>query len=349
MQLPLRHIVFEVTQECNLSCLYCYNHWRRSGHVPRQTSLKQTQQSLNRLLEKIHFEHITFTGGEPFLAEGLKEFVLKCRMKGKGVTIISNGTIATREDYTLLSGMGVSLFEFPLHAERPDIHDTLTGKAGSFQSVLESIKSLSELNTAVCIVCVLTKQNIEHLQQTLEFASALGIKRFMIARFNIGGRGIENTETLLPSLSALRKAFRIANDFALATKMSISANVCLPHCIIDPKDYPNIPISSCGSDFTKRPITIDSLGNIRMCNHSPVVFGNIHSECMNSVFASEYVKSWQTTCPEYCSNCVQWKMCGGGCRAASEQMGKSVGCEDPIIRFFNCENEKEGPAWPQGN
>jgi radical SAM protein with 4Fe4S-binding SPASM domain len=235
----------------------------------------------------------------------------------------------------MLIDLGVSLFQIPFHSAMPAIHDGLTGSPGSFGKVLESILFLQENKAEICLVCVLTRQNIDLFHQTLETAKNLGIKRFMLARYNIGGRGIENAKNIIPSLSGLCSAFSIANDFVQNNGMRISANVCIPYCIIDPKDYPSIPISSCGSDLTRRPVTIDSFGNIRVCNHSPCIAGNIHSDKVSSIFETEYAKSWQTTHPGYCSECNQWTKCMGGCRAASEQLGRSLESEDPIIKYMN--------------
>jgi radical SAM protein with 4Fe4S-binding SPASM domain len=167
----------------------------------------------------------------------------------------------------------------------------------------------------------------------------------------VGGRGIENAKILLPSLSQLRLAFHTANEFTQVSAMRISANVCVPHCIVDPKDYPNIPISSCASDLTKRPVTIDSFGNFRMCNHSPRILGNIHSAHIGSIFTSDYAKSWQTSCPAYCSCCNLWTQCMGGCRAASEQLGKLLDSEDPIIGLLTCRKDEnlcpKGPFYQE--
>jgi radical SAM protein with 4Fe4S-binding SPASM domain len=335
MKFPIRHIIFEVTHNCNLSCKYCYNHWRRSGSQSLQTTVRETDKTLSNLLKTIDFEHITFTGGEPFLAGGLLELVLKCRMNAKGVTIITNGTVADYKEFKFLIDMGVSLFELPLHSDSMDIHDHMTGHPGSFEKVVESIKMLSELGANICVATVLTKLNIDRFRHTLAFAQQLGIKRLMIARFNIGGRGIENVETLLPSLTDLRGAFCIANEFSQTNGMRISANVCVPLCIIDPGDLPHIPISTCASDAKKRPITLDFSGNFRICNHSPHILGNIHCDSLIDMFDSPYVKSWEVDCPDYCSGCSQWHACRGGCRAASEQTGRTLHAVDPIVEILS--------------
>jgi radical SAM protein with 4Fe4S-binding SPASM domain len=329
------YILFEITQECNLSCIYCYNYWRRPGKTIQQYTFSTVHKTLKKLFQKIDCKHITFTGGEPFLAEGIEELVLQCRMKGKGVTIITNGTVAKQSSYEILKKLGVSLFELPFHSASPETHDSLTNHPGSFQKVLESIKILEELKSELCVVCVLTKSNTSGLRQTLEAAYDYGVKRFMLARYNIGGRGIDHAQDIFPDLQMLRAAFSDANEFARKSHMKISANVCVPFCIIDPEEYPNIPIASCGNIFTKRPITIDASGNMRICNHSPVIIGNIYSDSMQKIAESVYVNSWAITRPTYCQPCTQWEKCLGGCRAASEQSSRSLSCEDPVITLMD--------------
>lgn len=332
MKYPLSNIIFETTKSCNLSCLYCYNHWRTPGNTFEESSDKIRWKTLKKIIRKIDFQRITFTGGEPFLTKDLLEHILYCRMKRKSVNVISNGNIGVNNQYEMINSLGVSLIQFPLLADTACIHDELTGKMGSFNKVIESIKFLSNKKTEICAVFVLTKKNVKFLESTLKFAEKLGVNNFMLARFNIGGNGINNMDKLLVTSKKLNDAFHLADNFAINTKMQITANVCVPYCIINPSDFKKLYISSCGADFKKRPITIDAFGEVRLCNHSPNSIGNIHKNSMKSMFDSSYVKSWEDICPQYCKGCKHWEKCRGGCRAASEQIGKGIASEDPIIK-----------------
>lgn len=200
--------------------------------------------------------------------------------------------------------MGVSLFEFPLHSHCASVHDTLTGVQGTFQKVMTSIKTVTNLKAEICAVIVLTKINVKAIKTTLKLAQDLGIQRVMIARFNLGGRGIKNTDRLLPRLSEIRNAFSIVNAYTQTHTLKITANVCIPYCIINPQDYSYIPISSCSADLQKMPLTIDNKGNIRMCNHSPQIIGNLFKNSLDSIMKSEYVKKWKNACPQYCLDCI---------------------------------------------
>jgi len=102
MKLPIQHITYEITQECNLSCIYCYNYWRRHGSTSQLSTFKDSKRTIKKIFDTIDFQHVTITGGEPFLADGIEEIVLDFRMKGKGVTVISNGTIGKQPNYQML-------------------------------------------------------------------------------------------------------------------------------------------------------------------------------------------------------------------------------------------------------
>jgi len=82
----------------------------------------------------------------------------------------------------------------------------------------------------------------------------------------------------------------------------------------------------------QRPITLDINGNIRLCNHSPVVAGNIYRKELDDILYSDYTTEWETAVPDLCKPCSHWAVCKGGCRAASEQCFGSLKKEDPIIK-----------------
>ena len=133
MKIELPHIAFELTDACNLKCRYCYNIWKmpNAEHTPFN-SYEKAKRTLQRAFKQAEIKNVTFTGGEPFMAKRMLELALFCRMEGKSVTMISNGTLGTKEDYEILLKMGVRLFELPIHSADPLIHDHITCVKGSW-------------------------------------------------------------------------------------------------------------------------------------------------------------------------------------------------------------------------
>lgn len=332
MKLQLPNIAFELTDKCNLACRYCYNIWKIPGAEHKSfDSYNKAIKALTQLFSQADIRNVTLTGGEPFVAQRVKEIALYCRMEGKTVTIISNGFRGTKDDYSSLVAMGITLFEFPIHSAREDIHDYITQVKGSWKKSINSIRTIQSLKGYPVPVIVLTKYNIDGLADTLDLIDALGIKRIMMNRYNIGGCGTVDPASVSATHSQLKNAFTVANSKSRELGLVISSNVCSPDCLINPSDYPSIMFGHCSQNVLHKPITMDINGNIRLCNHSPVVAGNVFDQSLNDILYSPYTNSWNEIIPEFCATCNKWEICRGGCRAASEQCGLGLSHVDPIL------------------
>jgi radical SAM protein with 4Fe4S-binding SPASM domain len=330
----LPSVIFEVTSNCNLHCRYCYNIWKMPGVAPpKLNSYKQAKKTLKRLFRLAKVDHVAFTGGEPLLAERIEELILFARLKKKSVTLITNGTAADEDRYRTLVKLGVSLFEIPVHSAQPEIHDSMTKVDGSWKKAVESIRVLGSLGAEVVPVVVLTRLNAPYIEDTLSFIKGLDQKRIMLNRYNIGGEGLRENEHILLSHEELRKAYAIADRLGPSLELDLTSNVCTPFCLLNPKDYPHIAFGSCSTDPRQLPVTVDIRGNLRLCNHSPVVAGNIFKESLDRIFASAHVSGWLKHTPAFCSNCKLYDRCLGGCRAAALQMGLSSDEVDPVMTF----------------
>ena len=210
-KIRLSNIVFEITRECNLNCLYCYNIWKKdadsklidNNNYPNK--YEKVKKTLVKLLSQVEIDTITLSGGEPFLTERFLEIVLYLRMKRINVVIITNGNASDKNSYNILKELGVSLFELPFHSNKYYEHDRMTQIQGSGEKSLNSIKELINLGLDVVPVIILTKINYKNLKETLIFLYNLGLKRIMLNRFNIGGSGLQNKSNLWLNKNELRE------------------------------------------------------------------------------------------------------------------------------------------------
>ncbi len=336
MRTKLPHLSFEVTSACNLNCRYCYNIWKIPGtkNFEHYNSYRKAKKALKQIFKTIQLDHITFTGGEPLMAERFPELVLYARMKGKTVTVISNGNYPDLNSYKQLVDLGVGLFELPIHSATAKAHDFMTNKKDSWKKSVKTIKALTSFGARqIVAVVVITKANFMQMAETLEFINRLNISSVMLNRFNIGGEGIAQKDNLLLKQHELAKAFETAAEAGRRLKLSLSSNVCTPLCVLNPKDYKGIRFTTCSMDVAGRPITIDANGNLRYCNHSPVLLGNIFNAPVAEIFNSQKAKDWNDCIPDFCSSCKVYDKCMAGCRAASEQLGLPLSKPDPIIEF----------------
>lgn len=328
------HLVYELTEACNQNCRFCYNHWRPDGCAPADSRL--ARRTLSRLLKQAEIGSISFSGGEPSLLDNIHDLALKCRFKGSAVNVLTNGTLITEDDIVNFKSIGTSAIQIPLLSSDSAVHDYLTGVPGSWEKAVHSIRSVISVLGAEHFVAVLilTANNADSLESTLAFYKSLGIRTVMANRFNIGGNGLKNREELCLSREGLKAAFKVISDFSLRNPaMSFVSGVCTPLCVMDPADFPGIRFTTCTTDLKNRPITVSYKGDVRFCNHSPFVLGNIWERNIREILEDESVVSRYSGIPEQCASCALYMKCKGGCRAASEQVYGSFGIIDPIVEI----------------
>lgn len=332
----LINIIFETTTDCNYNCLYCYNIWKiNKDRNYRINSYKQSKNTLKKLLENNKIETITFTGGEPFVSERFNELMMYVRLKGVNINVITNGSMLNSETIGYLKKLSVGAVEIPFLSINPEIHDKLVCHEGAWNSASESIRLLIKNDIFIVTVIVLTKYNVATISETIEYLATAGVRNIMVNRFNIGGMGIRNAGDLVVPYDDLQKAYSSINILAERYNLEVTSSVCTPYCILNPEEYKNIYFPRCTASVTDKPITVDAVGNVRICNHSPIVLGNIFNNSLESILNNDLAKKWTSVIPDFCTDCSFVSDCNGGCRGASEQLGLSIKNEDPILKLMN--------------
>lgn len=330
----LGHLVYELTEACNQNCRFCYNHWRPDGCLPADSRL--AKKTLRRILRQAEVSSISFSGGEPTLLHNIHDLALRCRFKGTAVNVLTNGTLLSEDDILNFKSIGISALQIPLLSSAPAIHDYLTGLPGSWEKASSSIRTaLTTLGPDhFAAVLIITAGNTDGLSATLEMYRDLGVRTVMVNRFNLGGNGLKHREELSLSREQLGAAFKAVSDFSLMhPEMDFVSGVCTPVCVLDPLAYPGIRFTSCSTDIRNRPITISFKGDVRFCNHSPFVLGNIWERDLRDILTDDAVVKRYSGIPEKCTGCSLYARCKGGCRAASEQVYGTFDMVDPVIQW----------------
>ena len=333
-KMELGFMVFELTDACNQACRFCYNHFK-GGAEPCSVAapdFRMARRTLKRLQREANIASISFSGGEPMLMPRIHDLILKARLGGSNVNLLTNGTLLKAEDIDIIRNLGVGVVQIPLLAHRADVHDHITQLPGSWERAMASAKRIAEVDPAwLTPVFILSLLNVNDIEPTLEMYAAMGCKRIMLNRFNIGGLGRRYAAELTLSHVELRDAFRRANDKLGELGMRAHNGVCTPLCVLDPSDYLNITFTHCTTELTSRPLTINYRGDVRFCNHSPRVLGNIHKEHLADILKRTTDEGIYNTTPERCAECELWQRCRGGCRAASEQLYGTFDIADPLL------------------
>jgi len=183
-------IVWNVTNRCNLSCIHCHQ-----DSSPACTDPELTTSEAFRVIDNMSDAGVvtlTFSGGEPLVRNDLCDLIQRADDRGMLCTIASNGTLMTEQTARMLANAGIRRVEIGLDGARPETHDFLRNRAGSFEATIRGIRNCAAVGfDEIATTMTLHSGNIDELQDTMNLAEKLGATRFYLNRLIPAGRGVD--------------------------------------------------------------------------------------------------------------------------------------------------------------
>lgn len=226
-----------VTEKCNSNCIMCpvpESMRRYTDDIDVQDLIEQTRYI------SVDVDHITITGGEPFIA-GKKLFKILKELKEFhneiDYLLLTNGrafadTAYAREfEVAQPSRMIVGI---PIHGADAKTHDWITQSPGSFEQTILGIRHLLCLGCSVEIRFVISKLNMNSITQMARLvASELkGIVGVKFMGLEMTGNAACNTDQVwLPYQDAF-EASRLGIDLLLMQGVDVEL-YNFPLCMVD--------------------------------------------------------------------------------------------------------------------
>jgi radical SAM protein with 4Fe4S-binding SPASM domain len=333
--MSFKTFVLELTQRCNNKCLYCYNPWRanKEDSLVGDLCTNEIKNIIIKLQEENPVKSIGLSGGEPFLRPDLPEIVSFIRKKDIYPVIITNGTLLTKE--SVLATSDAASYEITLLSYRKEIHNYLAQRE-AFDLVIDGITNVTRNNGNYIAAFVATKLNCADLYKTMELAIALGAIGIMYNRINLSANNIQYVDQLLPTISMIRNNLDELEKLSNKYKIPVASSVPIPPCLVNIEKYKKIKFSWCPRGNKNSYYTVDPSGNLKICNHSSTILGDLKTKSFNELIKHPYVAKFKETVPTeciYCSNELK-DVCLGGCRAASEVCYGNLESVDPIVKLI---------------
>lgn len=169
-------LVIDITNECNLSCNYCFQDFR--SDTKNSINLGTITEILSEAKDMGIFE-INICGGEPFKHKDIINIISEVKRVGFNLSIVTNGTLINKKTALLLNELDViknMQISFDSHID--SIHNKLRG--GYHQAIRGLDYLLSYDSPPPSIGIVISKENVNHINETIDFFSRKGIRRFHI-------------------------------------------------------------------------------------------------------------------------------------------------------------------------
>lgn len=331
-------VVLELTYKCNHTCKFCSCPW----YAPKSTYIQNEELTISQwkdVINRLYFNGVTrfsLTGGEFLLKDGWQEIIQHIRSVGttygynNPIVVISNGKNMKTEYLQFFKEMNVHLSmslpgykTFALHTGV----DNADGVLGWF----EKAKQLGVKTTANITV---TNLNYSELFETISLALLNGADDILLNRFLPGGRGLQHIEELKLSKEQVVGMLNEAEEILELSNKQGTVGTEIPKCIFSnaKENFPHISIGyQCAA--AKGFFVIDPSGQVRVCNHSPQVIGNVFSD--NFIDDTTYWTRFaeRDYMPQKCVRCNNKSECDCGCREVAHILDNDIAEADySIIR-----------------
>lgn len=171
------NVSLELTLRCNLRCTHCYNFDRNAPRAAADPELSFDE--ILRLMDDLRRAGTLFlalTGGEAMMHPRFWDIADAAAERSFALLLLSNGTLLTPAACDRLAAYpnlwGVSL---SLYGARPETHDAVTGKPGSFRRTMDGARALRDRGATAWLKFILMKSNAAETAGVLELGEATGL------------------------------------------------------------------------------------------------------------------------------------------------------------------------------
>ncbi len=324
-------VVWNFTNMCNLRCMHCYQ--RASKPTPDELTLEEKLGLVDQL-DKAGVAAVALSGGEPTIHPHFIRVVRALSSRGIYVSVATNGwAFADKKRLEEAVKAGLRYVEVSLDSSRPEVHDKFRGVRGTWERAVKALRNAVELGVTAGIAVTITRINVDEVDEILDLAEEIGVKRVVFFNFIPVGRGKDNAwldlepeerEKLLQKLymEHKRRGLEIYSTSPIysrvALQLSRGETVSPTHFYIGENKIVKALaeyVGGCGAGRIYA--AVQPNGDVTPCVFMPIVVGNVREK--------EFREIWETT-PLFnklrdrsnlwgpCRVCSYRNVCGG-CRA----------------------------------
>jgi len=247
----LEFLWLELTTQCNMRCIHCYN---ESSPKPERPTLLSAE-DYKRLLDdaaSVGCRKVQFVGGEPTLCKDLPELIAHARKRDfQYVEVYTNGL---RLNERLLSSFVANEVRVgtSIYADDPATHDEITRRKGSHQATLENLRRCIAAGLQVRVGVTAMANNKDRIAATVKMLNGMGVKDVGVDGVRGIGRG---KELVKPEANGLGELC----GFCWQGSLCVASDGSVSTCVMSKE----LPVGSVRASSLTDIVASDQLHNAR--------------------------------------------------------------------------------------
>ncbi len=226
----MRRLELHLTYSCPERCVFCSEQHRMAKYGAYPVTWGRVAKVLRTMAQR-GIDSVHLTGGEPTIHPKFVEVCTLAKKLGMRTSIGTIGSRLCREEFARRALPVLDEALFSLHGPTAPIHDALTGRAGSFERVVQAIETCRSVDPefSVFVNTVLTPSNLDHLGDTIALADGLGAQLIVVSNTTPeGGAEDHYGELAIP----LRRLAEVLPGAARQADKAIVRFFGVPMCLL---------------------------------------------------------------------------------------------------------------------
>lgn len=367
----LMTLQLSITDDCNLRCRHCYSEDYEKNAMTLGQFCQVCCEYFSFIKKHRMKGYIKLTGGEPLLNKHfftMIEFLYREYFINDWpfeISILTNGMLIDETFARNIMKYRTMINEIQISIDGMEqTHDSIRGQ-GCFKQCLRAIRLLSRYDINVSVSCVVSKMNVNDIEQVINLCKEEKVTRVAVSRLiPLGHNEQEMRDQVLEKQEYKKlmiKLYQAAQELIQNIEGGhgvtyLQMQRCdLWHLADEQKaidEWLNVSIenykimgTSCLAGFNQ--INILTNGDITPCRRYPEVIGNIFADSLSRVWTgSTTLRNFRNRQHQIKGKCAQCKfntdpklrmLCSGGAVCLAAALGGSIYDPDPL-----CWREVEG-------
>lgn len=327
---PPLWLLAELTYRCPLHCAFCYNpldYAAQRNELDTDAWLRVLREA--RALGAVQ---LGLSGGEPLMRDDVETIVGEARRLGFYSNLITSGVGLDEKRIRTFKDAGLDHIQLSFQDSTRELNDFLSSTR-TFELKSRVAKLIKAHDYPMVLNVVLHRLNIDHVQQILEMADALGAEYVELANTQYYGWAHLNRESLLPTREQVVHAEDVTNRFRDKVGDRMRIFLVVPDYF---EKRPKACMNGWGSIF----VTITPDGTALPCHAARllpgIAFPNVERESLSAIwYESDAFNRYRGDAwmQEPCRSCPEKSKDFGGCRCQAFLLTGDAANADPVCEW----------------